>query len=405
MSSVFTEISGGLNAPSGFLAGSIYCGIKATNPDKPDICMIVSEGPAVAAGTFTTNKVKAAPVRVSRANLRWADEVRAIVANAGNANACTGISGIETAKRMTGAAAKGLGLKSRQILVCSTGRIGVPLPIEKMEESITQLASLVHPSGSSAAAESIMTSDTVKKEIAVEVHLSSGPVRIGGIAKGAGMIDPNMATMLCFITTDACVEKAELQQVLSVSVEHSFSRITVDGDMSTNDTVLMLANGKAGNSPLRVGTADFEVFQRGLDHVTLSLAKMIVEDGEGVTKFVEVYVSGASTFSDARRAAEAIAKSCLVKCAWFGGDPNWGRIMDAIGYAGIKMREELVDIYYDGILAVKGGLASSTPMDKLKLAVAADRFRVCVHLNLGSAEYNVFTTDLSTDYVTLNMGE
>jgi glutamate N-acetyltransferase/amino-acid N-acetyltransferase len=150
---------------------------------------------------------------------------------------------------------------------------------------------------------------------------------------------------------------------------------------------------------------DFEHFQRALDHVTLSLAKMIVEDGEGVTKFVEVFVSGAATFSDARRAAEAIAKSCLVKCAWFGGDPNWGRIMDAIGYAGIKMREELVDIYYDGILAVKGGTASSTPMEKLKLAVAADRFRVCVHLNLGSAEYNVFTTDLSTDYVTLNMGE
>jgi glutamate N-acetyltransferase/amino-acid N-acetyltransferase len=405
MSSVFTEISGGLNAPAGFLAGSIYCGIKAANPDKPDICMIVSEVPAVAAGTFTTNKVKAAPVRVSRANLRWADEVRAIVANAGNANACTGISGIETAKRMTNAAAKGLGLKSRQILVCSTGRIGVQLPIEKMEQSIIQLSTRVHAGGSTAAAEAIMTSDTVKKEIAVEVHLSSGPVRIGGIAKGAGMIDPNMATMLCFITTDACVEKAELQQVLSVSVEHSFNRITVDGDMSTNDTVLMLANGKAGNSPLRVGTADFEVFQRALDHVTLSLAKMIVEDGEGVTKFVEVHVNGASSFSDARRAAEAIAKSCLVKCAWFGEDPNWGRIMDAIGYSGVRMREELVDIYYDGILAVKGGVASSTPMEKLKQAVSHDRFRVIVNLNLGSAEYNVFTTDLSTDYVTLNMGE
>jgi len=193
--------------------------------------------------------------------------------------------------------------------------------------------------------------------------------------------------------------------VLSVSVEHSFNRITVDGDMSTNDTVLMLANGKAGNSPLRMGTADFEVFQRGLDHVTLSLAKMIVEDGEGVTKFVEVHVNGASSFSDARRAAEAIAKSCLVKCAWFGEDPNWGRIMDAIGYSGVRMREELVDIYYDGILAVKGGVASSTPMEKLKQAVSHDRFRVIVNLNLGSAEYNVFTTDLSTDYVTLNMGE
>jgi len=404
MSSVYSEISGGLNAPAGFLSGSLYCGIKASNLDRPDIAMIVSEDPAIAAGTFTTNKVKAAPVRVSAAHMR-APEIRAIVANAGNANACTGVEGIENAKRMAHAAAHALGVKDRQVLVCSTGRIGVQLPIEKMEASISKLSGVVHAAGSSEAAEAIMTSDTVKKEIAVEVVLSSGTVRIGGIAKGAGMIDPNMATMLCFITTDAKIEKAELQQALSVSVEHSFNRITVDGDMSTNDTVLMLANGRAGNQTLRVGTSDFEYFQRALDHVTLSLAKMIVEDGEGVTKFVEVYVSGASTFSDARRAAEAIAKSCLVKCAWFGGDPNWGRIMDAIGYAGIKMREELVDIYYDGILAVKGGLASSTPMDKLKLAVAADRFRVCVHLNLGSAEYNVFTTDLSTDYVTLNMGE
>lgn len=404
MSSVYSEISGGLNAPAGFLSGSLYCGIKASNLDRPDIAMIVSEDPAIAAGTFTTNKVKAAPVRVSAAHMR-APEIRAIVANAGNANACTGVEGIENAKRMAHAAAQVLGVKDRQVLVCSTGRIGVQLPIEKMEASISKLSGVVHAAGSSEAAEAIMTSDTVKKEIAVEVVLSSGTVRIGGIAKGAGMIDPNMATMLCFITTDAKIEKAELQQALSVSVEHSFNRITVDGDMSTNDTVLMLANGRAGNETLRVGTSDFEHFQRALDHVTLSLAKMIVEDGEGVTKFVEVYVSGASTFSDARRAAEAIAKSCLVKCAWFGGDPNWGRIMDAIGYAGIKMREELVDIYYDGILAVKGGLASSTPMDKLKLAVAADRFRVCVHLNLGSAEYNVFTTDLSTDYVTLNMGE
>ncbi len=404
MSSAYTEISGGVNAPSGFLSGSIYCGIKASNADRPDIAMIVSEVPAVVAGTFTTNKVKAAPVRVSAAHMR-APEVRAIVANAGNANACTGVEGIENAKRMAHAAAHELGVKDRQVLVCSTGRIGVQLPIEKMEPSIASLVHRVHGAGSAEAAEAIMTSDTVKKEIAVEVELSSGKVRIGGIAKGAGMIDPNMATMLCFVTTDAKIEKAQLQQALSVSVEHSFNRITVDGDMSTNDTVLMLANGRAGNAPLEVGTSDFELFQRALDHVTLSLAKMIVEDGEGVTKFVEVHVNGASSFSDARRAAEAIAKSCLVKCAWFGGDPNWGRIMDAIGYSGVKMREELVDIYYDGILAVKGGMASPTPMEKLKQAVASHRFRVTVDLNLGSAEYNVFTTDLSTDYVTLNMGE
>ena len=250
-----------------------------------------------------------------------------------------------------------------------------------------------------------MTSDTFPKEVSVEFSIGDRRVRIGGIAKGAGMIDPNMATMLCFVTTDAAIGKAELQQALSVSVEHSFNRITVDGDMSTNDTVLMLANGLAGNAPLLSGTPEFEIFQRALDHVTMTLARLIVEDGEGVTKFVEVRVDGAANFSDARRAAETIAKSTLVKCAWFGGDPNWGRIMDAIGYSGARVREELVDIYYDGLIAVKGGVASATPFEKLQQAVAQKRFRVCVDMHLGTAEYSVFTTDLSTEYVRLNMGE
>ncbi len=404
MSPVYSEIPGGVTAPEGFFAGSAYCGIKASNPDRPDVALIVSPQPTVAAGTFTTNRVKAAPVRVSAAHLRNAD-IRAIVANAGNANACTGVAGIETAKRMTRAVSSKMGLKERQVLVCSTGRIGVPLPIEKIEGTIGQLVPNVTRVGSKAAAEAIMTSDTFPKEIAVEIQLGGKTVRIGGIAKGAGMIDPNMATMLCFVTTDALIEKAELQQALSVSVEHSFNRITIDGDMSTNDTVLMLANGLAGNEMLRAGTPDFEVFQRALDHVTLSLARMIVEDGEGVTKFVEVCVNGAASFSDARRTSEAIAKSCLVKCAWFGGDPNWGRIMDAIGYSGAKVREELIDIYYDGLIAVKGGMASATPFEKLQQAVAQKRFRVTVDLHLGTAEYIVFTTDLSTDYVRLNMGE
>lgn len=404
MSSVYSEISGGVTAPEGYLAGSRYCGIKASNADRPDIAMIYSPQPTVAAGTFTTNRVKAAPVRVSAAHLRG-DDVRAIVANAGNANACTGVGGIETAKRMTRKVASALGLKERQVLVCSTGRIGVPLPIEKMEGTIGELSVSLKRDGSKAAAEAIMTSDTFAKEVAVEFQIAGKTVRIGGIAKGAGMIDPNMATMLCFVTTDALIEKAELQQALSVSVENSFNRITVDGDMSTNDTVLMLANGAAGNEILRAGSPDFEVFQRALDHVTMTLARMIVEDGEGVTKFVEVCVNGAASFSDARRAAEAIAKSTLVKCAWFGGDPNWGRIMDAIGYSGARMREELVDVYYDGLIAVKGGVASATPFERLQQAVAQKRFRVSVDLHLGTAEYMVFTTDLSTDYVLLNMGE
>ena len=400
----YTEISGGVTAPRGFLAGSAYCGIKATNPDRPDIALIHTTERAVAAGTFTTNRVKAAPVRLSRMHARSPD-VRAIIANAGTANACTGVGGIETAKRMAAATAAALGLRDRQVLVCSTGRIGVPLPIEKMEATIATLPAACSATGSAAAAQAIMTSDTFPKELAVELQLNGQRVRIGGIAKGAGMIDPNMATMLCFLTTDAVIDKELLERALSVSVENSFNRITIDGDMSTNDTVLMLANGVAGNPPLQYGTPAFDKFQRSLDHVTKHLARMIVEDGEGVTKFVEVHVHGAASLSDARRAAEAVAKSTLVKCAWFGGDPNWGRLMDAIGYSGCKLREELVDIYYDGVLGVKGGMASTTPFAKLQEIVAGKKFAITIDLHLGSAEYIVYTTDLSVEYVKLNMGE
>jgi len=250
-----------------------------------------------------------------------------------------------------------------------------------------------------------MTSDTFPKEMAVELEVDGRPVRIGGIAKGAGMIDPNMATMLCFLTTDAAIEKKPLQHALSVAVDQSFNRITIDGDMSTNDTVIMLANSRAANRALRCASTGFKLFQRALDYVTRHLARMIVEDGEGVTKFVEVRVNGAATFSDARRAAEAVAKSTLTKCAWFGGDPNWGRIMDAIGYSGAKAREELIDIYYEGVIGVKNGIASATPFSKLQQIVAGRKFTILIDLHQGSAEYTVYTTDLSVDYVKLNMGE
>ena len=400
----FSDIPGGITAPQGFVAGSAYCGIKATNASRPDVALIYSPQPTVVAGTFTTNEVKAAPVRVSLAHLS-APDVRAIVANSGNANACTGADGIETAKRMTRAVGRALGLQEEQVMVCSTGRIGVPLPIEKVEATLAQMPGQLSAQGSRQAAEAIMTSDTFAKEIAVELEIEGRPVRIGGIAKGAGMIDPNMATMLCFVTTDAVIAQEELQRVLSVAVEQSFNRITVDGDMSTNDTVLCLANSMAGHSALQRGSEAMKHFQTALEYVTRQLARQIVEDGEGVTKFVEVHVNGAASYTDARRAAEAIAKSTLVKCAWFGGDPNWGRIMDAVGYAGIRMREELVDIFYDGAIAVRGGMASSTPFTTLQEIAAKKRFTVTVALHLGNSDYTVYTTDLSTEYVRLNMGE
>ncbi|MEA3212825.1 MAG: glutamate N-acetyltransferase / amino-acid N-acetyltransferase [Chthoniobacter sp.] len=400
----YSQIPGGVTAAQGFLACSAYCGIKATNANRPDMALIHSPQPTVAAATFTTNRVKAAPVRVSAMHLRH-DDVRAIIANAGNANACTGLAGLENAKRMAAAAARALELKPRQVMVCSTGRIGVQLPIEKMEQTIAGMPSNLRRDGSMRAAKAIMTSDSFPKELAVEFELDGQPVRIGGIAKGAGMIDPNMATMLCFLTTDAAIDRKELQTALSVSVEQSFNRITIDGDMSTNDTVIMLANGLAGNKPLKYGTPAFKLFQRALDCVTCHLARMIVEDGEGVTKFIEVHVNGAASLNDARRAAEAVANSKLVKCAWFGCDPNWGRIMDALGYSTARMREELVDIFYDGVIAVKGGMASRTPFSKLQEIAAEKKFTLTIDLHVGSAEYTVYTTDLSVDYVKLNMGE
>ena len=404
MEPTFFEIGGGITAPSGFRAAAVRCGIKEGAPEKRDLGLIISDFPAVAAATFTSNKIKAAPVRVSAAHLR-AGDTRAIIANSGNANACTGSTGIQNARRMTQAVARQLGLKERQVLVCSTGRIGRDLPIEKIEEFMPALVAGLSSNGSDVVARAIMTSDTFQKEIAVELPLADKRVRIGGIAKGAGMINPDMATMLCFITTDAPISKRELQRLTSASVEQSFNCITVDGDMSTNDTAICLANGQAGIPPIEPDREEYGRFAEGLNFVTRQLARMIVEDGEGVTKFVEVHVKGAATYQDARKAAEAVANSVLVKCSWYGEDPNWGRIMDAVGYSTAKVREEMVDIFFNGAVAVEHGMASSTPAETLKEVLGNKKFTVTIDLHLGSAEYKVFTSDLTPEYVRFNMGE
>lgn len=404
MEPAFFEIRGGITAPSGFRAAAVRCGIKEGAPEKGDLGLIISDFPAVAAATFTSNKIKAAPVRVSAAHLR-AGDTRAIIANSGNANACTGSTGIQNARRMTQAVARQLGLKERQILVCSTGRIGRDLPIEKIEQFMPALVAGLSSSGSDVVAKAIMTSDTFQKEIAVELPLADKRVRIGGIAKGAGMINPDMATMLCFITTDAPISKRELQRLTSASVEQSFNCITVDGDMSTNDTAICLANGQAGIPPIEPDREEYSRFAEGLNFVTRQLARMIVEDGEGATKFVEVHVKGAATYQDARKVAEAVANSVLVKCSWYGEDPNWGRIMDAVGYSTAKVREEMVDIFFNGAVAVEHGMASSTPAETLKEVLGNKKFTVTIDLHLGSAEYKVFTSDLTPEYVRFNMGE
>jgi len=392
----FRKVKGGVCAPLGFVAGAAGCGIKTGKVLRDDVSVVFSEFPSLSAATFTTNKVKAPPVLVSAAHVK-SGRNRAVVLNSGNANACTGERGLKDARAMASAAAKRLGLTPGEVLVCSTGRIGVPMPMDRLEKGIAALKP--SRSGSAAAAGAIMTSDTFAKEFAVEVSTPRGKFRIGGIAKGAGMIDPNMATMLCVIATDADVALPELRAALKASVADSFNRITVDGDMSTNDTVILLANGRSGVKP------PVEVFRKALTEVARELARMIVKDGEGVSRFVEVEVKGAASARDARTAAEAIANSTLVKCAWAGGDPNWGRILDAVGYSGAKMDEGRTDIFYGKLQAVKNGTAARTPFEKLRAVAAMKSFKVTVDLKVGAASYYVWTTDLTEEYVRLNLGE
>lgn len=391
----FSKVKGSITAPQGFRAAGIAAGIKPGG--KKDMALVVSDVPASAAGVFTTNKVKAAPVRVSQHHIRGGLG-RAILANSGNANACTGGDGLFHARAMAEAVARRIGCPAPQVLVCSTGRIGVKLPIVKVQAGIKELLGALQPRGSHSAAEAIMTSDTFPKEVAVVVRHGGRSVYIGGIAKGAGMIHPNMATMLCFITTDAAVSAAALRRALKTAVNQSFNRISVDGDMSTNDTVLALANGLAGPLPPAK-------FQEALNFVCLELAKMIVRDGEGVTKFVTLEVAGAVNDRDAEIAARAVGNSVLVKTSWCGGDPNWGRIMDALGYCRARVVPEKIDIAYDGVWAVRGGAPAKTPMTKLKAIVARPDFTIQINLRLGRGRCTFYTCDLTEKYVELNKGE
>ena len=403
MGSKVKEIEGGVCAPEGFVAAATSCGIK--NPDiyHLDLALIYSEHPTVGAAVFTQNEVCAAPVRLSSSYLKSA-EPRAIIVNSGNANACTGHAGMLHARTMAIATAKSLGLKQQEVQICSTGIIGVPLPIERIEPKIGELAESLD-CDCDPAAQAIMTSDTRPKSVAVTVKIGNKKVKIGAIAKGAGMINPHMATMLCFITTDAAVTKAELTAATREAVDQSFNRISVDGDMSTNDTVVVMANHQAGNKTItRSGTGSLE-FREELTEVMQCLARKIVSDGERVTKLVEVQVRGAASHLDAERVARAVANSKLVKCSWNGNDPNWGRVIHAVGYSGARVKEELVDIYFNGVLATQNGVAAKTDIDKLSAAVKETEFTVGIDLNLGKGEFNVWTSDLSPEYVEFNRDE
>ncbi|MDG2125644.1 MAG: bifunctional glutamate N-acetyltransferase/amino-acid acetyltransferase ArgJ [Verrucomicrobiales bacterium] len=396
--------TGGITAPAGFKCSAVSCGIKNPEVKRLDLAAIYSEIPAVTVGAFTTNRVKAAPVKVSQQHLKT-NNIRAIVVNSGNANACTGPRGITDAKVMAKATAEALGLEARQVLVASTGIIGVPMPMERITPKVPELIEGLKPKNSDVVARAIMTSDTRPKSVAVRLKLGKATVRIGAVAKGAGMICPSMATMLCFVTTDARIGKLELKRAMEGALENSFNRISVDGDMSTNDAVMVMANGAAKNRTIKSGTPSAELFRMALEHVMLKMAKALVRDGERVTKFVEVQVRGAKTYLDARRVAEAVANSLLVKSSWNGQDPNWGRVMHAVGYARAKVKEDMVDIYFGGLAAAKNGIVADTPLEKLIKVVEKDEFSVTIDLNLGTAEYHVFTSDLSPEYVDFNRAE
>jgi len=375
----------------------VRCGLKRRGPD---IALIYSLAPATGAGVFTANLVPAAPVLVSRDRVGRAD-LRGVIVNSGNANACTGAQGYRDALEMAEETAHALGVPDGSILVCSTGVIGHRLPMERVRGGIAKAVSALGPDGGEGAARAIMTTDTRPKSLAVEFELLNRPVRLGGMAKGSGMIAPHLATMLAFITTDADVPSALLQSCLASAVERSFNRITVDGDTSTNDAVLLLANGQAEAGPIgrRRGLGRF---QAALDYLCAHLAREIVRDGEGASKLIEVRVSGAESEADALRIARTIANSPLVKTALGGGDPNWGRVLAAAGRAGIRFRPELVDLDLGAVRVVRRGEAANYRQEEAAEAVAGPTVVVTLDLNAGRQQAAVWTCDLTKDYVRIN---
>ncbi len=385
--------------PTGFRAAGVASGIKSGA--KLDLGMLSSDLPTCSAATFTTNRVKASPVRLSMRHLKGGD-LRAVVVNSGNANACNGPQGDLDAREMAASAAAAAGLEVRQMFVCSTGIIGVPLPVEKVTAAAPDLARALRPSGLRDFAKAILTSDKVAKIVSARVGVGGKTVTVTGCAKGAGMISPNMATMLAFVTTDAAVPGDELAAATRAAVAGSFNCISVDGDMSTNDTVLVMANGAAGNRPIKPGGAGARAFRSALSRVMLELAQRLVRDGEGASKFVTVRVRGAGSDRDARRVAEAVANSALVKCSWNGSDPNWGRVIHAVGYAGARVEQDKVDILFGDLYGARGGVVADTPIGELKAAVAGRDFTVTVDLNLGGGGHTVYTSDLSEGYVAYN---
>ncbi len=402
MSFEFIE-NGSPTSAAGFLAAGVTAGFKRSG--APDFAMIYSEKPADFAGVFTSCTFAAAPVRLCRKRVLESDKLQAVIINSGNANACTGEPGMAAAQKSCEIAAAALDIAPEAIAVASTGRIGVQMNMALIEKGVALAVPALSADGGNTAAEAIMTTDTVPKAAAVKVVVNGKTFSIGAMTKGAGMIDPHLttphATMICIITTDAKISKPQLQKILAVNADDSFNRITVDGDMSTNDTVIILANGVSG-AEITPDSPEEAAFAEALLAVMQNLARRMVVDGEGATKFVEVKVINARSKEDARKAAEAVGNSMLCKSAWFGNDPNWGRVVAALGYSGAQFDDAKCDIYFDEIPVVKNGGDAGTPEEALLATVKKAEFTITCDFNEGDAEYWVWASDLTYEYVKIN---
>jgi len=405
------EVNGGVCAPKGFRAGGIRCGIKAS-AKKRDLAIIYSEKLCAAAGVFTLNKVKAASILVSQEHLK-SGSLHAVIVNSGNANACTGEAGIAASRKMTELAAGLFNIDPRQVAVASTGVIGVPLPIGVIESGIAELGKVLTAdyAGHSAALEAIMTTDVRIKEASVEIELDGKPVRIGGMIKGSGMIHPNMATLLGFITTDAAVSSEVLDSCLRKATRRSFNRITVDGDTSTNDAVIIMANGEAGNPLIDAAGPSCEKFAQALESLCIKLARATARDGEGATKLLTVNLSGAKDYDTAEVLAKSVASSSLVKAACFGEDANWGRILCAMGYSGADFNPGEVDVSFvsgetagstEEVMVCRGGASLPFSEEAAKRILAREELEIRIKAGLGPGFAEVWGCDLTYDYVKIN---
>ncbi len=401
-----TYIEGGVTAAKGFRSASAAAGIKYK--DRPDMAMIYSEKPCAAAGTFTTNIVKAAPVKWDQEIVYHAPAAQVVVINAGIANACTGAEGYGYCRVTADAAAEILGIPADSVLVASTGVIGMQLPVDRIVNGVKQMVPRLDGSleSGTASAKAIMTTDTKKKEAAVQVELGGAVVTIGGMCKGSGMIHPNMCTMLCFVTTDAAISKELLQEALSEDIQDTYNMVSVDGDTSTNDTVLLLANGMAGNAPITEKGADYEAFKAALHYVNETLAKKIAGDGEGCTALFEVKIVGAETKEQAVTLAKSVITSNLTKAAIFGHDANWGRILCAMGYSGAQFDPERVDLFFESaagrLQIIADGVATGYSEEEATKILSEPEVTAIADIKMGDASATAWGCDLTFDYVKIN---